>query len=1034
MPEPTSHTAAARTCWCGNTALDPFSADYSYCPRCGTLVSRADVPDSALEVRDDRQDFYGRQYWLDHQREDLKNPDIFDRAHRDLQERCLYWLRALLRYRTPPGRVLELGAAHGAFVALLRWAGFDATGLEVSPWVVEFARTTFDVPMKLGPVEEQHIPPGSLDVIILNDVLEHLPHPAQTMAHCANLLKPDGLFVVQTPQYPERSTREELLATQNRFVEMMDGMSVEHLYLFSERAARHLFASLGFTHLELVPPLFPYDMFFLAGRQPLVAVDDEEIRVRVEQTASGRLVMALLDAEQAQRQTAEALVEANADRAIRLGHVKQMEVLLEEANADRAMRLKNVEELVRLLEDANADRAARLRNVEELERLLAEANADRAARLANIDTLTRLLEESQAARAEQQQQLETLTVLAQEAQRALAERTTLLEDRALEMVAREAEVATLRATVADEDAQLAAINARWTAALEAIRAIRRSPIYRALVRVGRWSALDARFRDAVPRDEGDDETVAETTPHAPREHELPLVAIDLTPILPGGENGGAKQLVLALLDGFAARRRHRYLLLTSERNHEEFARYERPHMRRHCITSGRSARSRLGFRLRRLAFRGLALTGAKGRLGAEGVELLFCPMTDPVNAEPGIPTVSIVYDLQHVAYPSFFSADEREHRRRFFERVKLSADAIVCISGFSRSVLIEYVGIEPERVTAIPIAVHHRLPDLSPAQIEAVRRQYGLGDHPYALYPANFWPHKNHNLLFVALARFFHECPNTSLRVVLVGSLLDQADTVREAIRRLGLEQRVHVLGYVPEADLAALWNAAFCLLFPSLYEGFGIPVLEAMHYGKPVICSGVASLPEVGGNAVRYIDPRKPATIVDAVRDLLERPGYADTLIAAGHRRVEQFDTDHMIESYLDTLDRALARGGQTQTARVDGVFGDRWLAPMVLVTTGAAAQARVWDFELTMPEWHPHRTATVRFDLNGKTIQRVRVRRGGSQSVRVPVPRAPARMRVHVTPSFVPEANGDQRELTLLLTRGCLLEPDSGMVIYEI
>ncbi len=189
-----------------------------------------------------------------------------------------------------------------------------------------------------------------------------------------------------------------------------------------------------------------------------------------------------------------------------------------------------------------------------------------------------------------------------------------------------------------------------------------------------------------------------------------------------------------------------------------------------------------------------------------------------------------------------------------------------------------------------------------------------------------------------------------------------------------------------------------------------------------------------MGGEAVRYIDPRKPATIVDALRELLERPGYADSLVEAGHQRVTLFETDHMIDRYLDTFDEALARGGQTQTARVDGVFGDGWLGPMVLVTTGPSSQQRAWDFELNMPDWHPHRTSVVRFDMNGKTIRQVRVRRGATQMVRVPVPRARAQMRVHVSPSFVPDVNGDQRELTVMLTRGQLVERESGTVIYEV
>src|SRR5262249_42453744 len=157
-----------------------------------------------------------------------------------------------------------------------------------------------------------------------------------------------------------------------------------------------------------------------------------------------------------------------------------------------------------------------------------------------------------------------------------------------------------------------------------------------------------------------------------------------------------------------------------------------------------------------------------------------------------------------------------------------------------------------------------------------------------------------------------------------------------------GLRTRVHALGYVSEEELAALWTGASCLLFPSLYEGFGIPVLEAMRYGTPVICSGVASLPEVGGDAGRYIDPRKPATIVDALNDLLDRPGYAESLIAAGEARVQEFSTDEMIDRYLEALDDTLMRGGQVQTARVDGVFGDGWLGSMLLATTGPAPQPR--------------------------------------------------------------------------------------------
>ncbi|MCX5909757.1 MAG: class I SAM-dependent methyltransferase, partial [Deltaproteobacteria bacterium] len=108
-----------------------------------------------------------------------------------------------LKYKLPPGHTLELGSAHGAFVALLQWAGFQATGLEVDPWIVEFGQKTFQVPMLLGPIEKQTLPPHSLDIIFLFDVLEHLPDPEGTIRHCLPLLKNDGIFILQTQSFPE---------------------------------------------------------------------------------------------------------------------------------------------------------------------------------------------------------------------------------------------------------------------------------------------------------------------------------------------------------------------------------------------------------------------------------------------------------------------------------------------------------------------------------------------------------------------------------------------------------------------------------------------------------------------------------------------------------------------------------------------------------------------------------------------------------------------------------------------------------------
>ena len=120
-------------CWCGNTTLEPFSTAYLHCSLCQTLVSQAWQEQDVTHVVDDAHDFYGKNYWFTHQEGDLGLPNIITRARIDLPERCLYWLRTLLKYKLPPAKVLELGSAHGGFVALLQWAGFEAMGSEVSP-------------------------------------------------------------------------------------------------------------------------------------------------------------------------------------------------------------------------------------------------------------------------------------------------------------------------------------------------------------------------------------------------------------------------------------------------------------------------------------------------------------------------------------------------------------------------------------------------------------------------------------------------------------------------------------------------------------------------------------------------------------------------------------------------------------------------------------------------------------------------------------------------------------------------------------
>ncbi len=280
-----SATHEERACWCGHPGLEAYSDDYRVCRMCGTLVSRAP----------NLEGLYSQKYWTERQTAHHGLPDIQDRARLDLPDRCTHWLQRLLELRLPPARILDVGCAHGGYVALLGWAGFDAVGTELSPWVARFAQETFGVKVLAGPLENQDFKEGSFDVIVLNDVIEHLAHPLKFMAHCARLLAKDGFFVIQTPEYIEHLSHADLLATNDLFLKHMDRNNEEHLYLFSRRSAGELFSRLGFTHLDFSSPVYPYDMSFVASREPLRPTDEAGRIAALSGRPIGRLVQALID-------------------------------------------------------------------------------------------------------------------------------------------------------------------------------------------------------------------------------------------------------------------------------------------------------------------------------------------------------------------------------------------------------------------------------------------------------------------------------------------------------------------------------------------------------------------------------------------------------------------------------------------------------------------------------------------------------------------------------------------------------------------
>jgi alpha-1,3-rhamnosyl/mannosyltransferase len=243
------------------------------------------------------------------------------------------------------------------------------------------------------------------------------------------------------------------------------------------------------------------------------------------------------------------------------------------------------------------------------------------------------------------------------------------------------------------------------------------------------------------------------------------------------------------------------------------------------------------------------------------------------------PILLTVHDLQYRELPELFSATRLRYLRSMLPRSVARADVIATPTEFVRGTVIAAFGIDPDRIVVVPHGVPES-PRPSDEAIASTRRRYGLDDAPYAVYPAITHPHKDHRVLLEALAR---PSVDPALRLVLLGGPGAAEQQVAAAIGALGLSSRVVRPGRVPDADRDALVAGAVALAFPSRYEGFGAPLIEAMALGTPVVCRDHPALREVAGDAAIVVggDPDGWAEALSCVEQ--RRAG----LVAAGHRRV---------------------------------------------------------------------------------------------------------------------------------------------------
>lgn len=290
----------------------------------------------------------------------------------------------------------------------------------------------------------------------------------------------------------------------------------------------------------------------------------------------------------------------------------------------------------------------------------------------------------------------------------------------------------------------------------------------------------------------------------------------------------------------------------------------------------------------------------------QGSDVLHFPATTihPLELK-SVPILLTFFDLQHEYYPEFFTKNQLASRAKTFRPSVEKAHKLIAPSAHTRDNLIEKYAVPPAKIMEFPVGISERFQPATAAEISRVRQKYQLPEQ-YIFYPANPWLHKNHPRLMAALKKC-EDRYGIAPALVLSGKLEEQNWNGLHIARAAGIEKRVYDLGFVPMEDLPALYGGALFMIFPSLFEGFGIPLLEAMACGCPIAASQATSIPEVTGGSALLFDPLETANICESIRQMYEHKELRFDLSTKGLERAKEYRWKRLIPKLEDIYSASL-------------------------------------------------------------------------------------------------------------------------------
>jgi glycosyltransferase involved in cell wall biosynthesis len=272
-------------------------------------------------------------------------------------------------------------------------------------------------------------------------------------------------------------------------------------------------------------------------------------------------------------------------------------------------------------------------------------------------------------------------------------------------------------------------------------------------------------------------------------------------------------------------------------------------------------------------------------------------------------SVVTIHDCIHLMFPQYLPGRlAHAYARASMWSAVRKSDRILTVSEASKRDILRFFDIAADKVAVIYNAIDERfLASADEERMDLIRQRYQL-DHPFLLYVGNIKPHKNLERLIDAFGRVRGGAVS-DLRLVIIGDEISKYPPLRQAVHRHRLDKYVRFLGFQPHDTLAAFYRLARAFVFPSIYEGFGLPPLEAMACGTPVVTSNVSSLPEIAGNAAILVDPYDPASIADGITRAVTDEPLRAVLIERGLARARGFSWTQSVSAihriYMEVLER---------------------------------------------------------------------------------------------------------------------------------